>query len=267
MSDNCISIQNLRITAGGRIILLLEELAVQHNEVFAVLGPNGAGKSTFLKTLVGLQHSSAGNVRVLGMAVGKLRGNGLCRLRRRIGYVPQMLVNHGEMPLTLREVVAIGRTGIAGVGRRLGSDHWRIIDDWIDRLGLSALASRRYTDCSGGEQRKALIAKAMVQNPELLLLDEPTANLDLSWRERMVATIEQVYDQTHVTVVLVCHELEIIPPCCRRLMILEAGRMTALGSAESILTNERIKKLYGDKLNVIHDKGRYAAVPILTDRT
>ena len=237
MTNNCISIQNLRITAGGRIILLLEELAVHHNEVFAVLGPNGAGKSTFLKTLVGLQHSSAGNVRVLGMAVGKLRGNGLCRLRRRIGYVPQMLVNHGEMPLTLREVVAIGRTGIAGVGRRLGHDHWRIIDDWIDRLGLSALASRRYTDCSGGEQRKALIAKAMVQNPELLLLDEPTNGVDPISRREFWDLLYRLVRQKILVIMSTAYMDE--AERCSRVLVLDEGKIMAAGEPLSVLQQEK----------------------------
>ena len=163
--------------------------------------------------------------------------------------------------MTLREVVAIGRSGIVGLLRPLGRDDWQIVDEWIDRLGLGQLAGNAYSDLSGGEQRKALIARAMVQQPELLVLDEPTANLDLFWREQIVGELEELYRQMHMTVVLVCHELEVIPPCCRRVVLLEAGRITADGTPEEVLTNERIASLYGGSLAVVHETGRHAVIP------
>ncbi len=258
MTDSVIQIDNLHVRAGGRTILSVEHLDVFAGEVVTILGPNGAGKSTLLKCCLGFQRGVAGEVRLLGQCV---RRAGLSRLRRRVGYVPQILAAHSEMPLTLREVVAIGRCGIAGLGRPLGRDDWRIVDEWIDRLGLRGLTGSAYSDLSGGEQRKALIARAMVQQPEMLILDEPTANLDLFWREQIVAVMEELYRQMHMTVVLVCHELEVIPPCCRRVVLLEAGRITADGTPEEVLTNERIASLYGSSLVVVHETGRHAVIP------
>ncbi len=261
MSEAAIEVAALEVRAGGRAILSLESWAVPPGQVFAVLGPNGAGKSTLLKACLGFVRPSAGRVRVLGQAPTRLRAGALARLRRRIGYVPQMLAARSEMPLTVREVVAVGRTGLAGLLRPLRRQDWRFADKWIERLGLKSLADQAYGDISGGEQRKTLIARAMVQGPELLILDEPTANLDLGWREQIVALIDDLYRQTGTTVVLVCHELEVLPPACRQLLLLKDGRALAGGEPEAVLTASRVASLYGPGLEVLNRGGRLAVIP------
>jgi len=175
--------------------------------------------------------------------------------------VPQILPARAEMPLTVREVVAIGRTGIAGMLRPLRRDDWRIVDAWIERLALTPLARRGFGQISGGEQRKTLIARAMVQQPELLLLDEPTANLDLGWRERMVGLIGELYRTTGLTVVLVCHELEVLPNSCGRVVVLDRGRVLDDGPPEDVLVTARIETLYGPGLGVVRRAGRWVVVP------
>jgi len=260
MSETVIDLRNVRVCAGWRTILAVDALTVRRGRFLAVIGPNGAGKSTLLRVLVGMQRA-AGTVRVLGVRVGDAGGMALARLRRRVAYVPQALAERSELPLTLREVVAIGRTGIAGLGRPLGRDDWRRVDAWIDRLGLGPFARAAYADLSGGEQRKGLIAKAMVQEPDVLLLDEPTANLDLAWRERLVETLETLFREVQLTVVLVCHELEVIPSCCGRLVLLEDGRVTAEGPPDAVLSGPCLARLYGADLEVLYRGGRFTVVP------
>ncbi len=261
MNSKAIDISGISVSAGGREILRIDNLSVSRGEAFVILGPNGAGKSTLLKCCLGFTRPASGEVTVLGEPVTQLGVGALNRLRRRIGYVPQVLAEGGVMPLTLREVVAIGRTGIAGLFNRLGKADWRIVDEWLERLGLTPHAGSGYGDLSGGEQRKALIAKAMVQQPEMLILDEPTANLDLFWREQIVATLEELYRRVKLTTLLVCHELEVIPPSCNRLLLLEEGQPCAAGSPAEVLTGERIASLYGRGLDVVHRGGRHAVVP------
>jgi ABC-type cobalamin/Fe3+-siderophores transport system ATPase subunit len=261
MSESAIELQNLTVRAGRKTILTVHELNVSQGEVFGVIGPNGAGKSTLLKACLGLARPSGGAVRILGERPSLMNWFMLARLRRRIGYVAQALAGHSEMPLTTREVVAIGRTGQAGLFRRLKRDDWRLVDSWLDRLGLNNLKHQAYSDLSGGEQRKTLIARAMVQEPELLMLDEPTANLDLGWREQIVQTLDQLYNETGVTIVLICHEMEVLPPCCRRLALLEQGQLSTIGSPEEVLDTERVQRLYGPGVNVVHHGHRHAVVP------
>jgi len=261
MKGPVIEVRWLTVRVGGRNILQVEHLTIGSGEVVVVLGPNGAGKSTLLKCLLGFSRPTSGEVQVLGYSLSPRARRPLSQLRRRVGYVPQVLAAHSETPLTVREVVAIGRTGIAGLFHRLARNDWEIIDMWLERLGLSDLSRRAYASLSGGEQRKTLIAKAMVQEPEILLLDEPTANLDLFWREQIVETLEQLYAETGLTILLVCHELEVIPQCSRRLLVLRDGKVIADGRPQDILTRPLVENLYGSRLTLVKADGRYAAVP------
>ncbi len=261
MTSAAIAIQDLVVRAGRQPILSVPNLTLAPEELLAVMGPNGAGKTTLLRSCLGLQRPASGTITLLGHPLDTLGSLALTRLRRAIGYVPQLLPARSEMPLTVREVVAIGRTGLAGLFRPLRREDWRLVDEWMARLGMSALAGRAFREISGGEQRKTMIARAMVQQPRLLLLDEPTANLDLGWRERMVETIQALYEQTRVAVLLVCHELEVLPPGCRRAVLLEAGRIIAEGVPEQVFTTERVASLYGAGLSVIHQNNRHAVVP------
>lgn len=271
-------VERLQVVAGGRTILDVDELTISPGEIVAVLGPNGAGKTTLLNTCLGFRRPSGGRVQVLGRPVERLGSFALTRLRRDIGYVPQIQPVPEHMPLTLREVVAIGRTGRAGLLRPLRRDDWHAVDEWIERLGLGPLGDERYGVLSGGEQRKALIARAMVQQPRMLVLDEPTAHLDLGWREQIVGILEQLGARNgnergktqnekrggtaiRTTMVLVCHELEVLPACCRRVVLLERGRLVGDGAPECVLTDARVGAWYGPGLQAVHIGGRHAVVP------
>ncbi len=261
MIPAALEIRSLVIHAAGRCLIDIEHLRAEAGSMVAFMGPNGAGKTTLLPACLGLAAATRGEVTVLGVDVRGLRGAALARLRSRIGYVPQLLTGRSELPLTVREVVAIGRTARAGLFHPLSRDDWQAGDLWIDRLGLARLAARAFSQSFGGEQRKTLIARAMAQEPELLLLDEPTANLDLGWRERIVETVETLCSQTGISVVLVCHEPEVLPPSCRQVVLLEAGRVAATGSPEAVFTTERVTRLYSATLRPVHQGGRHAVLP------
>ncbi|MFP4053850.1 MAG: metal ABC transporter ATP-binding protein [Phycisphaerae bacterium] len=253
--------RELRLRAGGMEVLHVPSLRLWGGQTTVVFGPNGAGKTTLLRTMLGFHSCSEGQLEVLGERVVDLSGRGLSRFRRRVGYVPQLLAGRGEMPLTVREVVAIGRTGLRCLGARLEAEDWRIVDEWIERLGLSQLARRSYGELSGGEQRKTLIAKAMAKRPELLLLDEPTANLDLRAREQIVGILADLFRQTHVTGVLVCHEPEVIPPGTSQVVLLGHSRAIAAGRPEQVLTDERLTQVFGPGFSVVRRGQRFAMVP------
>jgi len=269
MTTPAIEVRDLHVRRSGRDILRLDRLCISRGEAVAILGPNGAGKTTLLKCLLGFMRPTGGSIRVFGRQVvvplfQRLTENDcwrLCKLRWTMAYLPQVLAAGCETPLTLREVVSIGRTGKAGLFHALKKTDWLLVDDWLGRLGLAGLAERAYTTLSGGEQRKALIAKAMVQQPDVFLLDEPTANLDLFWREQIVETLEHLHRPGRLTIVLVCHELEAVPACVGRLVILNEGRLLADGPPQEVLDSPRLKMLYGARLKLYQSGGRYAVVP------
>jgi ABC-type Mn2+/Zn2+ transport system ATPase subunit len=261
MIPAALELRGLTIQVARRCVLDVNHVRADPGSVLAVMGPNGAGKTTLLRACLGLVTPTRGDISILGVHLGGSRGAALTALRRRIGYVPQLLPVRGELPLTVREVVAIGRTARAGLFHRLTRDDWRGVDRWIEQLGLGAVATCAFGQISGGEQRKTIIARAMAQEPELLLLDEPTANLDLGWRERIVETVERLYAETQISVVLVCHELEVLPPSCRRVVLLQSGRVTADGPPETVFSTERVSALYGAALRAVHQGGRHAVMP------
>jgi ABC-type cobalamin/Fe3+-siderophores transport system ATPase subunit len=261
MTPEALKCDGVKVQAARRCLLDATHLSIDAGEITAIMGPNGAGKTTLLRACLGLVTPSSGSVAILGENVTGLRGAALAALRRRVGYVPQLLPARSELPLTVREVVAIGRTARAGLFHPLSSQDWQAVDLCLEKLGLAFLSNRAFSEISGGEQRKTIIARAMAQEPELLLLDEPTANLDLGWRERIVETIEALYARTRVSVALVCHELEVLPPSCRRVVLLEEGRVSATGAPEEVFTTERIHQLYGANLRALHQDGRHAVIP------
>ncbi len=261
MTSIALRISNLRVTEDHKTVLSVDEASISDGEIVTIMGPNGAGKSTFLRTCQGMQQRVCGEVFVFGQRLDVLSYSEITRLRRSIGYIPQHLPSRSELPLTVREVAAIGRTGLAGLFRPLNTNDWQIVDDWLARLGIAALAQRGFGEISGGEQRKVMIARSMIQQPRLLLLDEPTANLDMGWRERIVETIQSVYEQTKLTVVLVCHELEVLPACCKRVILLDQGRVIATGNPEDVFTDKQVTALYGCGLSVLHQNGRHAVIP------
>jgi len=262
MSLPAIQIEGLRVEAGSRRILEVERLEVGSGEVVAVMGPNGAGKSTLLRACLGMQGGVSGRVSVLGQAVGRLNHVALTRLRRSIGYVPQALPARSQMPLTVREVVGIGRAGRAGLFRPMSRVDKQAVEEWMERLGIADLAGRAFHEISGGEQRKAVIARAMAQEPRVVLLDEPTANLDLGWRERMVEAVQSLCVKSDLAVVLVCHELEVLPPGCRRVVLLNRGRVVGAGEPQDVFTEQRIIELFGPGLMAIHRGNRHAVIPL-----
>jgi ABC-type cobalamin/Fe3+-siderophores transport system ATPase subunit len=266
MNEPALLARNLEVRAAGRTILELDSLTVNAGEFVAVFGPNGAGKTTLLKAAVGLLRPARGEVRVLGQAPAALSPLAVARLRRRIGYLPQPLSAPTPAPLTVREIVAIGRTGLAGLLRPLSRADWRRVDDALARLDLAPLRDACYADLSGGEQRRTLLARVLAQAPELLLLDEPAANLDVGGREELVATLDSLHRELGLATLLVCHELEVIPPACRRVLVLDAGRCAADGPPEDALTAAQLEDLFGVRLSVLHGAGRHAVAPCGTQR-
>lgn len=264
MSDresSIIEVRDLLVSAGRKRLLGLDELRVASGEVLAVLGCNGAGKTTLLETLCGLRRPARGMVRVLGHPLKDMGSFALTRLRHEIGFLPQRLAVSGELPLTTREIVAIGRSGCRGLMRPLQRADWNIVDEWIDRLGLAGCRHQPYATLSGGEQRRTLLARVMVQRPKLLLLDEPATHLDLSAREQIVRIIDELRGPGRLTILLVCHELETIPSCCQRLLLLEEGRALADGPPGEVLQPDRVRLLYGQEVSVERRGNRWLAVP------
>lgn len=204
------------------------DLEVRSGEFVALVGPNGSGKSTLLRLLLGLTEPQGGGVELFGGRPSRLRE------RWRLGYVPQRPVVADELPATVDEVVAAGCLSRRGWRRGLtGSDR----DDITHALESVALLARRrdrFSELSGGQQQRVLIAKALVSRPELLILDEPVAGVDVDAQRRFRDSLIHLIDEHGAAVLLVSHELGAVAKDLDRVLLLQRGRISFDGAPEEL---------------------------------
>lgn len=230
---------------------------VRAGEHWAMIGPNGAGKSTLLGFCGAVTHPTSGIVRVLGEQLGRVE---LQALRRAIGHVnPRHPL---RSPLTVRDIVLTGLTGtIETVLRwRPTPDEASRADDLIAALGLGAKAGSRWNVLSQGERGRVLIARALICEPRLLLLDEPSTGLDIAAREQLLETVD-LLAETHpeVASVLVTHHLEELPSSTTHAVLLADGRVVAAGPATEALTSGHVSAAFDHPIDVGFDAGRWTA--------
>ena len=256
MMDGTLALSEVRVRRGGHTVLQIDRLEVPAGAFVGIVGPNGAGKTTLLDLCAGLVKPSAGSVRLHGLDLRCLGPWRRCELRRHIGYIPQVAHYNGDLPFTVREVVAMGRTSLRPLLRPLNACDREIVDRWIDAVGLGRRRNQTFRSLSGGEQQKVLIARAMAQEPRLLMLDEACANLDFHWKHEVSDIVERLYGETGMTVLMVSHETGVLPGVCRRVLLLAEGRLLADGPAPEVLAPDMLARAYTGDLAVVAVGGR-----------
>ena len=194
------------------------DLIVAAGEAVAVLGSNGSGKTTLSRGLLGLATVLDGEVQVLGAPVGRLRERG------RVGYVPQRHSISGAVPATVREVAGVGRLARLGLFRPLGPADRRAVVDAVDAVGLVDRLDDPVAALSGGQQRRVLVARAMAAEPELLIMDEPTAGVDAASQEALAGTLAAI-SARGTTLVVVTHESAPLAGVLTRAVVVDHGRV------------------------------------------
>ena len=235
MIENNLILSNIRVKRAGRIILNIEKLQINAGDFIAIIGANGAGKTTLLRLCCGLIKPSSGTIKLDGKDFVRLSLWSKSNLRKHIGYIPQQAEYNPDLPFTLREIVAMGRASTKPLLQKLENRDYEIVDEWIERIGLSSNRNQTFRSLSGGEQQKALIARAMAQNPQVLMIDEPCSNLDFNWKYQITEIIEQLYRMTNVTVLMVSHDTSLLPDCCHRALLLNKGNLMADGDTDEVL--------------------------------
>ena len=231
-------------------------LTLNPGEFLAVLGPNGAGKSTLLAILDATLPPTGGTAWMFGQDPWTLSERERSRMRARIGVVPQRADFNPLIPLTVWEVVAIGRLRGRAFSGRLSAEDRDIIEASLDRMGATALARRVYRSLSGGEQQKTQLARALAQEPAMLLLDEPASGLDLRWQEQLIETIGHLSETLRLPIVMTTHILSHLPACCRRAALMRDGAILYDGPVEEALSARRIGELYGCPVEIVERDGR-----------
>jgi iron complex transport system ATP-binding protein len=250
-------LEEVTFRRGGREILTGVDLTVRAGEHWAILGPNGAGKSTLLSFCGATNHPTSGSVHVLGHRLGRID---VQTLRTLIGHVnPRHPL---ESALTVEEVVMTGFTGTIDLPRRWSPDADQLaqVDAAIAQVGMAERRQLRWPSMSQGERGRALIARALVGRPQLLLLDEPTTGLDLAAREQLLTAIDAVATGTpQAATVLVTHHLEELPRSTSHAALMRAGQVVAAGPVADVLTSARVSAAFEHPIEVSRVGGRWSA--------
>jgi len=231
----------------GLTVLRDVSLHAAAGEIVGVIGPNGAGKSTLLRLLGGVLRPDSGEVRVGGRRLEEL---GRDEIGRRIAAVPQDTVI--EFPFSVTEIVLMGRAPYArGFGFESAAD-LEIAGAAMQRTGVTDLATREVHELSGGERQRVVLARALAQQSEVLLLDEPTAYLDLRHEMEIFALLREIARQGRA-IVIVLHDLTLAAACCDRLVLLSGGTVFASGAPAEVLTEAAIAQVY--RIGVTVERG------------
>ncbi|GBD09043.1 High-affinity zinc uptake system ATP-binding protein ZnuC [Candidatus Thermoflexus japonica] len=232
-------------------VVALEDVsfAVKAGERIAIVGPNGAGKSTLLRIIAGVLTPTTGSVRIYGRGPG----GHLC-----IAYIPQRNQVDWNFPLTVADVVMMGRIGKMGLLRHPGPRDWAMVRRALEQVGMADLADRPIRALSGGQQQRMFIARALAQEAELLLMDEPFTGLDRPAQEGILEILEHLRRQG-VTILLATHDLEQAASHFDRVLLLNR-RLIAFGPPDAVFTPEALRAAYGGHLRLVPVEGELVAV-------
>ena len=232
----------------GVVALKNLTLTINAGEFVGVIGPNGSGKTTLCKAVLGLMAPLEGHLHIFDCACDELR----CHHRARIGYLPQKGVVDRNFPVTVLETVMMGRYGAMGLFTRPGAADRRIALEALSHVGMEAHQDTALGHLSGGQQQRVFIARALAQQPQVLLLDEPTTGLDITTQHNVIELIEHLHEELGLTVLLVTHDINMIRARVDRLVLLKT-HLYAEGAPADVLKAEILREVYGKDL-VITDK-------------
>jgi zinc/manganese transport system ATP-binding protein len=242
-ADTLVTLDRVGVRLGGRQILHDVSLSIHPGEFTGLIGPNGAGKTTLLRVVLGLQETAQGTV----------------SRHASVGYVPQKLLIEPDMPLRVKDVVALGIDGHK-LGIPLPSRERRnAVQRMLAAVGADGYADARVGELSGGEQQRVMIAHALISKPDLLLLDEPLANLDISSGQGIVALLEHLARQENIAILLSAHDMNPLLPVMDRIVYVAGGRV-AVGTPDEVVQADVLARLYGHPVEVLRVHGRVLVV-------
>ena len=245
MSGPLIEAQGLSLRLGARQVLQDVRLALRPGDCTALLGANGAGKTTLIRALLGFVRPDAGEVRLDGASLLRQSRRAVAK---RIAYVPQ--AHAPTFPYTVREIVGMARAPASGWGGRLSAEDEAAIAGALERLSMSAFAERSYAELSGGERQAVLIARALAQGAQVLLMDEPSASLDLGQQARLMHLLGGLAAEGRA-ILMSTHQPELALRRFNRAVLLHKGEVFADGPPKAILTPEALSRLYGVEVRLV----------------
>lgn len=244
-SDVLLQVGDATFAYNGKAILEQVSFSLAAGEFVGLIGPNGAGKSTLLKLLGGVLQARAGEVSLLGRP---LNSYGARRVARLVAHVPQS--TSFDFPFTVREVVLMGRSPHLGRFQMEGAADRAIAESAMRTTDTAHLADRFVSTLSGGERQRVFIARALAQEPRVLLLDEPTSNLDIKHQLAVMNLVRSLAHDRNLGVIAAVHDLPQAARYCDRVVILSHGVIAADGTPEAVFTPGRLERVFGVEVSV-----------------
>jgi iron complex transport system ATP-binding protein len=240
-----LALESLAFGFPGRTVGRDVSFALEPGEVMCVLGPNGGGKTTLFRTVLGLLPKHDGVIRLQDREIENLSRS---EIARRVGYVPQGHI--GYFAFTVREFVLMGRTAHFGVFSAPGRMDRETAERSLESLGIAPLADSPVTEISGGERQLALVARALAQEPKLLVLDEPTASLDFGNQVRVLQRISALA-ASGISILFSSHDPDHAFLCARRALLLAEGRVLEIGAPRAVIRADTLERMYGVSVQVL----------------
>ena len=251
MKNNIIiRFSNATIAYQQRVALENISLEIYRGEFVGIIGPNGSGKTTLLKSILGLVRPDNGSVRIFDCACHKLR----CHHKAKIGYIPQKGQIDPNFPVTVRETVMMGRYSSIGLIRRPTGRDMDLVIDALREVGMEGYIDAPLGHLSGGQQQRVLIARALVQQPEVLLMDEPTTGIDTPTQHSIIKLISNLQKDLNLTVLLVTHDINMISPYVDRMALINT-KLYAIGKPSEVLHEKTLTEIYGKQVVVTTKEG------------
>lgn len=227
----------------GVVALQDISLTIYAGEFVGVIGPNGSGKTTLCRAVLGLMAPIEGHLHIFDCACEELR----CHHRAKIGYLPQKGVVDRNFPVTVLETVMMGRYGALGLFRRPSANDREIAMDALAHVAMDGHKDTALGHLSGGQQQRVFIARALAQQPKVLLLDEPTTGLDMTTQHNVIELVQHLHEELNLTVLLITHDINMIKSRVDRLVLLKTKLYAAAHPAE-VLKPEILREVYGKDL-------------------
>ncbi|MEV6983220.1 ABC transporter ATP-binding protein [Sphaerisporangium sp. NPDC051017] len=251
-----LTVDKINFFHGRKQILTDISFTLSAGDFCGLLGPNGSGKSTLTKVLARVHRPRSGDVRYDDRSLLRLPRRESARL---VAYVPQS--GGGEFELTVRDTVMLGRNPRIRI--RPTADDWDIVEDTIDQLGLSEFADRQVGSLSGGQAQRVLIARALAQQPKVLLLDEPTSALDLRYQIETLSLVKSIIDRDRIISLIAIHDLTHASYFCNQVLVLEDGSIAVAGSPQEALSPVDLSRIYGIEVIAERRPARVDVFPAL----
>ncbi|MGD2099732.1 MAG: ABC transporter ATP-binding protein [Desulfobacterales bacterium] len=239
------TVNSLSYAYGSQRVLQDLCFSIPRGQIFTIIGPNGAGKTTLIKLMAGIIKHQSGQIDVMQKPIGSYSQK---RLAQVLAYVPQGLPV--GFPFTVEETVLLGRAPHQKVLGLASEEDLEIVQQTMTFTEVDRLARRKLDQLSGGEQQRVLIARALCQQPQVILLDEPTASLDLSHQIRIMDLMEKLKAEKGVTVVMVSHDVNLAAMYGDQVLLLKTGQIVCLGTPHAVLNFETLENTYNCKLLV-----------------